>query len=143
EMSVRSLRAASGPRAQRRWRPSLRHLDDTQRIEPEQILARQRRIEAPVGRPDAEKEAVARREIEFGRVEQWVMELGEPVQQQHAEERRERSTEDRQLECRWNEDRPAVERTPARVDRIVDDRAVPLQEIDAAAADQAAEQRDQ
>src|SRR6185312_16437103 len=120
-----------------------RDLANLQRVELVQESTRQSRVETRIGGLDAEEEPVARSKVEIRRVEYRMIEPRQAVQYQHAEERGQRGPEHGHLEGRRNERRPAMQRPAAGVDRIVDHRRVPLQEIDAGSPDNASEQREQ
>ena len=144
QASGSSRRGTRAPAIGRRSRRVLqRNVDDPQRVLVLEKAARARRVEARIARANAQEKAVARGEVEIGRVEDRVVEPGQSVQRPQAEEDRKRCAEHGELERRRDECGPAIERPPTRVDRVVDYGAVPLQEIRAQAARDAAQECDQ
>src|SRR5205085_3687253 len=95
--------------------------------------ARAFRVEAWRVSPEAQEEAVTRREVEVRRVEERMAKPRQAVAHDHADDRGERGEEHRSLEGYRDELGPAVQGPPARIDGIGDHRRVPLEEIAAGA----------
>src|SRR5437870_9423595 len=82
-----------------------RHLSRSERFEKR---ARLFEIELGIARLDAEKESIAAGEREARHVENGVIGLRQPVQGEHAQDRRQRGAEDRAFEGHRDECQPAV-----------------------------------
>ena len=76
----------------------------------------------------------------FGALKIGMMQPGQAVKRQHAEDRREGSQQHRHLERDRHERGPAIEGPAADIQRVVDHRRVPLQEEAEQTAGDAADQ---
>src|SRR5690242_19584755 len=110
---VEAMTAAQATAASMRIAISPRHNAYAHRLELREEALRSVAIEQRIARLDAKEEAVARCEVEVRRVEHRMMKARQPVGDQHSAERGERGAEDRHLESRRNERRPAVQRPAA------------------------------
>src|SRR4029453_1800941 len=110
-----------------RWKPEAgsrkrlrRNVADLRRVKPLEELRGLLAIELRIPRLEEQEEPVARGAREPLDVERGVIRLRQAVQHDHADDRRQRREEDRQLEAHRYELRPAVERLAADVDRVRD-----------------------
>src|SRR6266478_4461185 len=85
-------------------------------------------VESRVGCLDREEEPVATRPLESVEVEQRMVRHRQPVQSQHAQNRGNRSTENRQLERDGDKRGPTVQWSAADVHWVMFDRREPLHE---------------
>src|SRR5579883_2278028 len=81
-------------------------------------------VEYRIARFNAEKESIVRYLREAGDIEHRVMRPGKSAQVKRAHKSSNRSKKNRQLEHDDDEGRPAIQRTSADVDRVVDHRDV-------------------
>src|SRR5215813_7403445 len=128
-MSCRQADTASSPAASSRrvlWLDFI----DLARIEPLQEVQRALAIELRILRFDQQEELVAARVLEPLDVERRVVRHRQAVQDDHADDRRDRGEEDRELEGDRNELRPAVQRLAGDVRRERDE-VHPLLQADA------------
>src|SRR5580704_854774 len=119
------------------------HLGNVMRVKPLQKARRIRELKLLIAGLDANKKAICRCMAEAMRVENGMMRLWQPVEGQHPEDRRKRSTENGQLKRDGNEGRPAIERAPGDVHGITIDVRPVLEAEAAKPADEAAEERNQ
>src|SRR3954471_19748952 len=96
-----------------------------------------------IARFDAEEKSRLTGELELRRVEDRMVRLRQAVQPKHAYKSGNRGEENRELKGDWNERRPAVQRTAAHIERIIDDRGIPLHSVCCERARDSTEQRDQ
>src|SRR6266536_143654 len=77
-------------------------------------------VEFWIDRLDAQKEAISRRHLETLDVKNGMIRHRQTVEREQSEDGRQCGHEDRQLKSYRNEHRPAIQRPPADVQRIID-----------------------
>src|SRR3954462_188082 len=96
-----------------------------------------------IARFDAEEKSRLTGELELRRVEDRMVRLRQAVQPKHAYKTGNRGEEDGELKGDRNERRPAVQRPSPDIERVIDDRGIPLHSVCGQRARDSTEQRDQ
>src|SRR5207248_4680266 len=117
---------------------SLRHIPYAKRFKCAQEFA----CFFEVRMAQAKEETVARSEVELAYIEHWVVEPGQAVEREHADDAGKRGEEHGELESDGDELRPAMRRLAAGIERIREHRRVPLDEVAANAAGESAAEHD-
>ena len=100
-------------------------------------------LENVIVRFDAEEEARLAGELELGRVKDRMIRLRQPVHRQHPEDAGDRGEEHGELKRDRHERGPAMQRTPADIQRVIDHGRIPLHPVAGQAARNSADQHDQ
>jgi hypothetical protein len=124
-----SLRQAPRRTRAARVAASSLNFDHSHGSEAVEKAPRLRDIEQGIRGLETEEESVLGRALEAGSGEERVIRRGKPIEREHPEDGRESSSQDRDLEGDRDECRPAVERAPAHVERVVEEREIELEAV--------------